>query len=255
MHQRFASVLVFISLIFSCMGTPLKCQARELLVVGTVFGHVFECSAADKCGGLGVDVIRAIARQTGDTVRFKLYPWARAQAMVENGQADILLGAYKTQERERHFAFSERPFYQDTMVFYARAGDTTGWDGNYASLKGRRVAAVGAWVYGKDFDQARADQKIPEAVQLENGILMLSRGRIDLLATNLRNTEALLPVLHLSGAIKPLKPVLDIQNGYLAFPRRQDHDALRGNFDRVFRQMVDTGELARLGRLHQVAIP
>ena len=43
----------------------------------------------------------------------------RAQAMVEAGLADILVGPYRTPERERRFAFAARPFYRDHMVFTA----------------------------------------------------------------------------------------------------------------------------------------
>lgn len=229
--------------------------ARELLVVGAEFGRLYECTPAGECAGLGVDVLREFARRHGDTLRFRQYPWARAQAMVEAGQADILLGPYKTPERERRFAFSARPFYQDHMVFYARRGDGAGWNGDYASLRGRRVAAVGGWVYGRDFDRARAALQIPETSQLQNGILMLSRGRIDLLATNLRNTEALLPAMNLVGAIAPLKGEIDLQDGYMAFPRLAAWDDLRTAFDRIFGAMIDNGELAALARRRGVSIP
>lgn len=229
--------------------------ARELLVVGAEFGRLYICTPSGDCSGLGVDVLREFARRRGDTLRFRQYPWARAQAMVEAGQADILLGPYKTPERERRFAFSARPFYRDHMVFYVRRGDIAGWDGDYASLRGRRVAAVGGWAYGKDFERAREAQHIPETSQLQNGILMLTRGRIDLLAANLRNTTTLLPAMGLADAIAPLKDEIGLQDGYMAFPRLPAWNGLRASFDHVFATMVDSGEFSALARKHGVAIP
>lgn len=229
--------------------------ARDLLVVGAEFGHLYECTPAGDCSGLAVDLLREFARRRGDTLRFRSYPWARAQAMVEAGQADILVGPYRTPEREQRFAFAAQPFYRDHMVFYARRGDTAGWNGDYASLRGRRVAAVGGWVYGRDFDRARRALDIPETSQLRNGILMLAGRHIDLLATNLRNTEALLPGLGLAGTLVPLPAEIELQDGYMAFPRLAGWDELRAGFDRIFAAMQASGEFAALARRHGVAIP
>lgn len=233
----------------------LPAGARELLVVGAEFGHLYECTPAGDCSGLAVDLLREFARRRGDTLRFRTYPWPRAQAMVEAGQADILVGPYRTPERERRFAFAALPFYRDHMVFYVRRADATGWNGDYASLRGRRVAAVGGWVYGHDFDVARHALAIPETSQLRNGILMLAGGRIDLLATNLRNTETLLPALGLAGAVVPLATEIELQDGYMAFPRPARWNELRASFDGVFAAMQASGEFAALARRHGVAIP
>ena len=253
MPARFRSVLAgfFLWLLLSA----LPAGARELLVVGAEFGRLYECTPAGDCAGLAVDLLREFARRRGDTLRFRSYPWPRAQAMVEAGQADILVGPYRTPEREFRFAFAARPFYRDHMVFYARRGDATGWNGDYASLAGRRVAAVGGWVYGRDFDVARRALAIPETSQLRNGILMLARGHIDLLATNLRNTETLLPALGLAGAVAPLPAEIELQDGYMAFPRQARWDALRASFDGVFAAMQASGEFAALARRYGVAIP
>lgn len=105
-------------------------QARELRVAGTHFAHVFELAPNGEYIGLGADLIREISKRTGDTVRFAIYPWVRAQALVEHGKADILVGPYKTPEREARFAFSERAFYQDRMLFYVRTGTDIRWDGD-----------------------------------------------------------------------------------------------------------------------------
>ena len=230
-------------------------DARELLAVGTTFGRVFERNAAGEFVGLGVDLVRVMAERTGDTVRFELYPWVRAQTLVERGAADILVGPYKTPERELRFAFAERAFYQDQMVFYVRAGTALGWDGNYARLKGQPVAAILGWAYGASFDRARDSMELTNTAKLENGIQMLMRQHVSFLATNRRNTEALLAAMDLVGAITPIEPVIDVQNGYIAFPKNAEYEALRSDFNRVFNAMVASGDFARLARKHQVTIP
>lgn len=88
--------LVLLSSFLNCQYV----QASEVLAVGTEFAYVFEQTPDGKFVGLGADIVRALAKQNGDTVRFEIYPWSRAQWMVENDQAQILIGPYKTPQRE-----------------------------------------------------------------------------------------------------------------------------------------------------------
>jgi len=230
-------------------------NAGEVRAVGTHFARVFELSETGEFIGLAADLLREYGRRSGDTVRFAIYPWARAQALVERGEADILIGPYKTPERELRFAFSDRAFYQDRMLFYVRTGVRSAWNGNYATLRGKRVAIVHGWAYGIAFEEARPMMQIERAQTLENGLLMLVHDRVELLATNFRNTDALLPRMELIGKVVPIAPHIDVQNGYFGFPKGPQHEAMRQRFNEVFNAMVASGELARIAKRHYVDIP
>lgn len=227
----------------------------ELRVVGTHFARIYEHAAPDQYVGLGPDLVREVCKRIGATARFEIYPWARAQAMVEYGEADILVGPYKNPERELRFAFSEQPFYQDRMLLYRRTDKAFVWNGDYSSLRNKRIAAVHGWAYGASFDQARNALQVSNAPTLEIGLQMLLHERVELLATNERNTEALLPGMSMTGKVASLPQVLDIQNGYFAFPRTSRHDALRARFNAEFNSMVTRGELAEIARKHGVNVP
>src|SRR5450830_38984 len=123
-------------------GLALPVQARELLAVGAQFEHVFEVQANGDYTGLGAELLRLMAARTGNTVRFRLVPWARAQAMLAQGQADILIGPYKSPERMASMVFSAQPFYQDQIVFYTRQQGGFVWEGDYAALRNRRVVLL-----------------------------------------------------------------------------------------------------------------
>jgi polar amino acid transport system substrate-binding protein len=229
--------------------------ARELLVVGAHFERVYERGANGEFSGIGAELVRMVARQLNDTVRFEIYPWPRAQAMVSQGQADILVGPYKTPERLAAMAFSQRPFYRDQMVFYHHNENEVEWHGDYRALKERRIVILNGWAYGERFGAARDGLRVSVANSVESGLKMLSLHRVDLFATNRRNAEPVVAALGLADWVSPMLPAIEVQDGYFAFPRDAGHEALRARFDAAFNAMVDAGTLKKLGQRLDVNTP
>lgn len=225
---------------------------RELLVVGTVFPRIYEQDESSPAG-LGVDLLRrAFARQG---LRFEFYPWLRAQAMVESGQADILMGPYRTPEREQRFLFSPQAFYEDALVFYARRERELPWRGELAELAGLRIGLVQGWAYGEGVERERVRLKPGTVRDVATGLQMLRLDRLDLLASNERNTEPVLRQLGLAGELRVLGPPLGQLRGHFAFPRTAEGQALREALDQAMSEMRTRGELRELARRWNVRIP
>jgi len=233
----------------------LPAQAGELLVVGAHFDRVYEQGKDGQFAGMGPEIVRAVAQRLGHTVQFQLYPWPRAQALVAQGKADILVGPYKSSERLATLAFSERAFYQDKIVFYTRANAGFDWDRDYAALQGKRIVVLNGWAYGDEFDRARPSLQLSVANTVENGLNMLAHQHVDLFASNLRNTEPVIARLNMAGKFIALPRIINVQDGYFAFPKRMEYDGLRAQFDQAFNAMVDSGELKKLGRQLDVNVP
>jgi polar amino acid transport system substrate-binding protein len=229
--------------------------AVERLVVGAQFSRVFEQAPDGEWSGLGVDLVRALAARAGDTVRFQLYPWPRAQAMVAQGQADILVGPYKSSDRAARFVFLDHAFYRDRMVFFGRRDGGVAWSGDYRALQEIPIAAMRGWHYGDKFDRARPVLQISEVPKLENGARMLMLGRVKLLAANERNLQPILAELGIVNQVAELGPALSVQDGYLAFPRDGRYQPARQRYNQLFTEMVERGELGRMARKHMVQVP
>jgi polar amino acid transport system substrate-binding protein len=254
LYRMHSSVLPRLLLACCCALLAVPLAARELLAVGTNFPGVFERQAGNY-GGLATSVLRQALEPLGYRLRFELHPWARAQHMVEQGQGDILIGPYKNAEREARFAFSAQPFYRDHIVLYRQRGRLLYWHGDYQALLGRRIGVVRAWAYGANFDSRRAQLELVTVEGVENGLKMLSAGRLDLLASNQRNTRPVLVALGLHDEIEQLEPHIDLQDGYFAFPRKASHRVLREDFDLALQQLIEQGRLAQLAKEWQVEIP
>lgn len=230
-------------------------HAGQVLAVGTEFANVFERSPNGEFTGLGADIIRVLARQNGDEVKFEIYPWARAQWMVEHEQAQILIGPYKTAEREAKYGFARRAFYRDVMALYIRKGSDVSWDGSYASLPGARLGVINGWVYGQQFESLRSVIKPVIANTLTNGLNMLQAKRVDFLATNMRNTEATMKTLGISDDMQMIEPFMDIQDGYLAYCKSAVCEQLRLRYDDLYEQLRDGGVLQIMARRLGVRLP
>lgn len=233
----------------------LPAAARDLLVIGTHFERVYERGQEGEIVGFGPEIVRLIAQRLGHRAVFELYPWSRAQALVAQGKADILVGPYKTFERQQLMAFSKLPFYQDQMVFYVRKVAPVEWNGDYSSLTSQRIVTVNGWAYGPDFDRARPQLKLDSVNSVDSGLKMLAAQHATMFASNRRNTEPVLGRLGLAGQLAMLPKVIEVQEGYFGFPKRPASDALRKEFDAELQRMVDSGELKRLGQRHDVSVP
>jgi polar amino acid transport system substrate-binding protein len=251
MHQ---TILLLLALTLGA-GAPLCAHAVERVAVGASFKRIFEQRADGQWQGLGVDVLRVLAERAGDSVHFKLYPWPRAIAMVERAQADILIGPYQSQERLKTLAYTDYGLYRDRVLFYGRSGQQLPWRGDLGALRQRSIATVRGWHYGPQFEQSRPQFDINEVPQLENGLQMLARGRVELLAANERNIAGLVEQLRLEQAVTPLCPDITQLDGYLAFPRDPRFAAVRERYNALFSEMVRSGELARLGARNGVLVP
>ncbi|HEY0955497.1 MAG TPA: transporter substrate-binding domain-containing protein [Roseateles sp.] len=227
------------------MAQPSR-AAQPLRAVGSQFARIFEGSEGQPPKGLAVDLLGQLF---GDGLRCEWLPWPRAQLMLEQGEADILIGPYRTPEREARMLFSVRSFYSDAMVWYARRGDEARWSGEFAELAQVPVAAVRGWAYGSRFERLKTSLAQLTWVQgVESGLQMLTRRRVELFAANDRNCQPVLQRLNLADAITRCSPPLDVLHGHMAFGRSAAGEALSQRYDQTFERWLRSAEASELYR-------
>ncbi len=229
-------------------------EAREVLAVGSESYGIFEAVENGVYKGLGPDLLRAIVERMGDQVSFVAYPWARAQMKVEKGQADILIGVYRSEEREKRFIFTRLPFYQDSLAFYQNSKGTT-WSGDYAALKKKKIGYILGWAYGSAFEKAKNSLQIMSVKDVDDGLDRLTKGQIDLLASNRRIVEKWLNRQKSQPSLKAIEPHIAAQQGYFAFPKTAHAASYQERFDEAFLEVVRSGTLEQLARKYEVEVP
>lgn len=227
--------------------------APPIRAVGTQFARIHEGAEGQAPKGLAVDLLTQLF---GESVRFEWLPWTRAQHMVEQGEADVLVGPYRTPEREARLLFSLRAFYADAMIWYARRGEESRWSGDFQSVLQTPVAVMRGWAYGSRFERSRSLLGQLTAVNtVESGLQMLTLRRVDLFAANERNCLPVLQRLGLTEAVSRCSPPLDVLNGHMAFTRSSAGEELARRYDQAFEAWLKTPAPVELYRRWSVERP
>ncbi|WP_377158274.1 substrate-binding periplasmic protein [Roseateles sp. UC29_93] len=235
------------------VGRPRSAQVH---VAGTTFARLFEPGMdGGKPRGLAVDLLDAILIPAGHQPRYEFYPWLRAQSMIEHGPAQILVGPYRTPERERSMRFSRLAFYEDALVFYARRREEGLWWDDFRALQPLRIGAVQGWVYGDRFEQARAGLNVTAVRDLATALRMLQLNRLDLIAANQRNSEPVIQELGLADQVVLCAPPFAQLRGHFAFSRDAAGEPWAALVDAGMQRLRASGELQQMAARRGVALP
>ncbi|WP_431049757.1 substrate-binding periplasmic protein [Roseateles sp. L2-2] len=231
-------------------------RSTQVLIAGTTFARLFEpAPAGGKPSGLAVDVLDAILIPAGLQPRYEFYPWLRAQSMIEHGPTQILVGPYRTPEREKLMRFSRQAFYEDALVFYARRREEGLWWGDFQALVPLRIGAVQGWVYGDRFEQARRGLNVTAVRDLNTALRMLQLDRLDLIAANQRNSEPVIQELGMTDQVALCAPPFAQLRGHFAFSRDAAGEPWMALVDAGMQRLRASGELQQMAARRGVALP
>ncbi len=85
--------------------------------------------------GFDVDITRAVAKEMGLFSSLDLMMWSDARSALLAGDVDVLMGMFKSIDRQRHFAFSTPHYVASYAVFVPRGSSIHSID----DIRGRRI--------------------------------------------------------------------------------------------------------------------
>ena len=146
MNQFFCSVVVSVMVFFS-----FHLHAREVDVLTVDWPPYYAQELKDN-GPLSV-ITREAFKAAGHTVKITFVPWKRALEEVRIGSADMVLGAYDTEERRRKFIYTEKIYeVKDFIVGLEENGVKT--YNNLEDLKGYVFGVTRGYIHSKEFMEA-----------------------------------------------------------------------------------------------------
>ena len=127
--------------------------------------------------GISVEIAREALKTQGYDLRMRLMPWSRAMNEVKNANIDMLISAWKTDERTKFLRYSE-PYATNQIKFITLADNNFEFTG-LESLTGKSVGVARGYGYGDAFNAAK-NFKRPIANDLIANLKKVSSQRIDM---------------------------------------------------------------------------
>ena len=196
--------------------------------------------------GLTTALVKAAFRAVGHTSEVDFIPWARALKEVEEGKADVVMGAYHNKERERSYHFSD-PIYFLELGLIARPGLGVSRYEDLSDLRPYKIGISRGFANSEEFDAADyLDKHVATFPNLN--IRKLFRGRIDMAVMNfdLFRYEARKEGFCISD-VEFMEPPLETHGLYLMASRNiPDGEQLMQDFNRGLDTIRNNGEFDRI---------
>lgn len=118
-------------------------------------------TVGNKVAGLDVELVQAVAKGMDCKLNVVQGSWLELLTLLKEGNVDFVLGASKTEDREK-FAYFSEPYRQERFQLYVR-NEHANLD--VADLKafveaGHKVGVVNEYYYGDDVATLYADDKL-----------------------------------------------------------------------------------------------
>jgi polar amino acid transport system substrate-binding protein len=199
--------------------------------------------------GAAPELVAKVARSLGVAkVTAKNFgSWEKAQAAARSGEADIIMGLVKTDERATYLDFIEPPFMVDSLAIAVRQGDSFPF-AKWEDLKGRNGVNNAGESWGKEFDAFMAKElNVAMAPGVDKAFAALIDKKADYLIIGRYSGQALARQLGLSAKVAFLPKDVQSSELFVAFSKRSKClQALKAGFAAGIKSEVEQGKVKEL---------
>ncbi|MDV6225732.1 amino acid ABC transporter substrate-binding protein [Nitratireductor aquimarinus] len=228
------------------LAATVSASHAETIRVGMSGGYFpFTFVKQDKLQGFEVDVLNAVAEETGDEVEFVTMSFSGLIGALESNRIDTIANQITvTPEREARFAFSQ-PYVIDGAQVVVKKGNETEITGP-ESLKGRTVAVN----LGSNFEALLRELPYADEIDIKTYESNLEQetalGRVDAFVMDRVSATQVIKETPLPLALAG-KPFSELRN---ALPFRNDDEgkALRDRVNAAIATLKENGKLTEISQ-------
>lgn len=177
-YRHFLGIITILTI----LGATLPGWGQERVINLTTVNWAPYYAAHLPEDGFFSEIVKSAFERAGYKPVLAFRPWKRSMVMVENGEADVLMGAYYNDERAKVYWYSDT-IYLDRVVLIARKDLGIKSYQSLRDLAPYQIAIGRGWTYSEEFDNADYLQKQSATDQVVN-IRKLKFGRVDLFAAS-----------------------------------------------------------------------
>ena len=166
---------IFLLVLAAMLFLPLFAQNKVITIAGDPWPPFLD--PENPTNGLSVEIVNAAFETQGYETEIKYMPWARAINGVKEGDYDILVNAWMTEERKEFLMFSD-PYTANQIKFIKRAGSDFEFT-QMSDLDGLTIGVIRGYGYGDKFMKYEYFTR-DESADFETNVKKLIAGRFDL---------------------------------------------------------------------------
>ena len=235
-------------------ATPYLLQAKELKAVYAQGYLPF--SWGDEQGvakGVEVDFVKALLNEKlGLKVSHSILPWARAQAMIEEGQADIFV-TIPNSKRRGYALVSEIPLFFSNFIMHTGSSNPkknrlmaiTSLQDLIAQKDIINGHIVGAGWHSVKLKNAEILKIAPSSLQI---LQLLDKNRIDVYIEQTPLIRYQIKALGFEGRITEIPQVIEETRWYICMGKKSSFVKLMPVINELLKKMKKTGELSKLSK-------
>ncbi|QFU23918.1 transporter substrate-binding domain-containing protein [Shewanella eurypsychrophilus] len=255
-------LLVLITLLTLLLIPTYLSSAEPPLSIAFVEYPPYHFTQDENVEGISIRIIEEAFRRIDTPIEFKAIPWSRALNWLKTGQIDVMVGVFRTAEREVYIDYSNMPLSKAQIHLFVTEGADIKYSEDLTLLSHLSFGVKKDFSYGPYFDDLVAQKKLTKLnvdVGIPQLLVKLCTGVTDIVVGERRNTEYVFnqlskqtyPQLERCKQIIALTPAIDARLAYLAFSKQNQLNYIRVQFDEAMKSMKQDGSLHRIIESYQ----
>jgi polar amino acid transport system substrate-binding protein len=232
--------LILTTLAVLCCFT-ISARAQEaVLISGNPNAPPVVWEQYEQLVGLGIDLTTSILDELGIGYQIKRFSnWQQVQDGARQDKIDLIVSAYRNQDREQYLDFSIAYLNQPTVIMVKKGNEfkLTSWE----ALKGKKGVSNIGESYGQEFDTYINEHLDVEYHQFERAIQMLKLNMADYLIVDLYTGLIYTRLLQGEEAVTMLDPPATVQSFHLAISKDSPLAGRIDEINAVLRKRIDSG--------------
>jgi polar amino acid transport system substrate-binding protein len=247
MKKKIFSALVLV-VIFCLVGTiftstvsaqenPVK---KKLIASGHPTYPPVMWRENDKIIGAGADIVNIILTQIGIPFEIKYTgDWAQVQKNAKDGKIDVIVAAYKTDERSTYMDYSI-PYMKDSVMIFVKKGNSFPFK-SWNDLVGKTGTTNISESYGQEMDEIINTKLDVKRVPIKKGFQMLIDGKSDYMIIGEYSGLSEAKSLGFFDDVEYLPNPFTVEDFYVAFSKKSKYLGYLPAFNEKLKELIDNG--------------
>ncbi len=239
-------------LLVSLLLSPVFVYAdscQSLVITGHPTYSPIAWAVKGKIVGAAPEMVADIAKDMGvkKVISKNFGTWAKAQKAAKVGEADIIFGIYKNDERIGYLNYVEPPFMRDPVVVAVRKGDAFPFE-KWDDLKGKKGITNEGESYGNEFDAfMNKNLNVARSKGIDKAIQALLNKKVDYVIIAMYPGRNEIRKLKLTSKVEFLQKEISSFDMYIAFSKQSKcYDALKDGFAAKVKEYTEQGKVKQL---------